>query len=110
MELFVANFSLDVQEEELLQIFQEYGTVEYIEIVRDEASNASKGYGFVVMEDENEALQAAESLHKSKWLGRVLKVRQSFNASGEDDNGKYHKKNLKRKDKQRDLMLFDDVK
>ncbi len=99
MELFVSNLPPDFDENELMEIFEEFGIVEDCAIERDEESGESRGFGFVVMEDEEEALAAMDGLHKSKLRGRVLKVRESFDSVREDTRGRYTRKELRRRER-----------
>ena len=110
MELIVSNLPVDTNEEEFWTLFQVYGTVENVEIIRDEETNVSRGFGFILMDNEEEASKAIAALHKSKYKGCVLRVKESFNAE-DDMKDKYCRKQLRRKDrKNEDLFLFEDSK
>lgn len=74
MKLFVANFDEDMTEEDLEEIFRDYGKVNSVKIWIDFDSGKSKGFGFVEMPDDYEAETAIDRLDGTRWRGRRLKV------------------------------------
>ena len=71
MEIFVANFDTDTDEEDLKALFSQYGRVTSVDIWE----NSSKGgYGFVHMPDGLEASEAIDGLNGRWRNGRKLKV------------------------------------
>lgn len=74
MNIYVEGFSGKVQEEDLKALFEQYGTVSSVKIENDRDTGRSKGFGFVTMEDENEAQAAMEALNGYEFKGRCLKV------------------------------------
>jgi RNA recognition motif-containing protein len=72
--LYVGNLEWGTSEEELKEFFAPYGSVVYAKIVRDKDSGRSKGYGFVMMENADEAM---ENLNGKEFKGRSLKVNPS---------------------------------
>jgi len=77
MNIFVANLSFQTKEEELKQLFEEFGQVESVKIITDRYSDRSKGYGFVEMPAEEEALAAIENLNDKEINGRNLVVKKA---------------------------------
>ncbi len=75
MNIFVANLSFQTKEEELEQLFAEYGEVESVKIITDRYSGRSKGYGFVEMPADEDALKAIEALNEKEHNGRNLVVK-----------------------------------
>lgn len=63
MRLYVSNLPWATTEDELSQLFSQYGKVETCEIVRDRETARSKGFGFVTMADQNSGQKALEALH-----------------------------------------------
>jgi len=74
MNMYIGNLSYDVSEEDLKNLFSEYGTVESVKIITDVFSQQSKGFGFVEMPDNSEAEKAIAALHTSELKGRHIKV------------------------------------
>lgn len=74
MNIFVSNISFKVRENTLRELFSQYGTVERVKIVKDRETQRSKGYGFVEMPNEEEALKAIEALNGYVHFDRPLIV------------------------------------
>ncbi len=74
MKLYVGNIPYEINEGELRSVFQEFGKVSSVKIVMDRDSRRSKGYGFIEMECEQEALAALSGLEGKEIQGRKLKV------------------------------------
>lgn len=73
-----------MSEDQLREIFEEYGTVNSVKIITDKFSGKSKGFGFVEMADDSEANQAMEELNDAEIKGRSMRVNQARERS--DDN------------------------
>ncbi len=76
MNIYVGNLPHSVSEEELREIFSEYGAVASVKLVKDRFSGQSKGFGFVEMPSNSEADQVIKALNKSIMHGRAIKVNQ----------------------------------
>jgi RNA recognition motif-containing protein len=77
MNLYVGNLSYNVTEEELRELFSEYGKVSSVSLIMDKFSGKSKGFGFVEMLDNSEADKAIKALNESAFKGRNIKVNQA---------------------------------
>ena len=77
MDIYVGNLHYKVDEEVLREIFEEYGEVAAVKIVTDNVTRKSKGFGFVTMNDENNAKQAIEELNEGELMGRKIVVNQA---------------------------------
>jgi RNA recognition motif-containing protein len=77
MKLFVGGFPLDITEIELVMLFNTFGTVSTIKIVRDKKTRKCKGYAFLEMTDQAGADQAIEGLDGKPMGDRVLSVKQT---------------------------------
>ncbi|HNW50630.1 MAG TPA: hypothetical protein PKH79_06075 [Prolixibacteraceae bacterium] len=71
MNIYVGNLDFKVDGNDLKGIFEEYGVVSASSIVTDKFSGRSKGFGFVTMENQNEALRAIGELN-----GAILEERK----------------------------------
>lgn len=69
MKLLVRNLDRLTTEEELEDIFGEFGEIEYCTLVMDPKSGSSKGFGFIEMPRPNEANAAIKNLNY-KTIGR----------------------------------------
>jgi RNA recognition motif-containing protein len=77
MSIFVGNLSYKVTEEDLKEVFQEYGKVKRIHLPTEAETGKMRGFAFVEMETEAEELAAIEELDGAEWLGRQLKVNKA---------------------------------
>jgi RNA recognition motif-containing protein len=66
MKLIALNLSRDIDEQDLEKLFKVHGNVTACNLVLDDKSGASKGFGFVEMELDEEAMVAIEKLHGTK--------------------------------------------
>jgi RNA recognition motif-containing protein len=77
MDIYVGNLPWSASEQELADSFSQYGTVEKTSIIVDRESGRSKGFGFVTMNDQEEANAAIEALNGAEHAGRNLKVNEA---------------------------------
>ncbi len=74
MDIYVGNLDFKVDENDLKGIFEEYGTVSFTKIITDKFSGKSKGFGFVTMDDQDEANKAIRELNGATLEKRVMVV------------------------------------
>ncbi len=77
MNIYVGNLDYKVKENDLEELFGEYGSVESARIITDKYSGRSKGFGFVVMEDDQEARTAIENLNGKQLGNRPITVNEA---------------------------------
>ena len=77
MNLYVGNLAFSATEEDLKEIFSEFGEIESVNLIKDKFSGQSKGFGFVEMPDNVEADKAIKALDGSMQQGRPIKVNQA---------------------------------
>ncbi len=77
MNIYVGNLSYSVKEDELKEMFAEFGNVETVKIIKDRYSGQSKGFAFVEMPSNSEADQAIKALNGKLMNRRNLKVNQA---------------------------------
>lgn len=77
MNIFVGNLNYRLQEEALEQLFSEYGEVESVKLITDRETGKARGFGFVVMADDDSARNAIENLNGSQLMGRDLVVNEA---------------------------------
>lgn len=96
MNIYVGNLSYKLAEENLKQLFEEFGEVTSAKIVTDNYSGRSKGFGFVEMPNDAEAQAAITKLHDADFFERKLIVneaRPKTERTGGGDRGGYKKSN-----------------
>ncbi len=77
MDIYVGNLPWSASEQEIADAFAEHGTVEKASIIVDRDSGRSKGFGFVTMNDNDEANAAIEALNGYELGGRALKINEA---------------------------------
>ncbi len=86
MNIYVGNMSYDVTEDELRKLFDTYGEVDSVNIIKDKYSGQSKGFGFVEMSDDQKAMAAIEGLHETELKGRNINVNKAKPRTERRDN------------------------
>jgi len=93
MSIYVGNLNYEVSQEDLSEVFSEYGKVKRVHLPTDRETGRKRGFGFVEMETEAEEDKAIETLDGAEWMGREIKVnkarprenRSSFSGGGNRD-------------------------
>ncbi len=75
MKLIVLNLPRDFSEDALAKLFKEYGNIRACNLVMNEGTKVSKGFGFVEMALAHEGEEALEALHGSKIGKNKIRVR-----------------------------------
>jgi len=73
-KLFVGNVPFTVTEDQIVELFSQYGEIVEARLIVDRMSGRSKGIAFVEFSTEEEALAAIEALHGYEMDGRGLIV------------------------------------
>jgi len=66
-----------MSEEDLQQLFEEYGEVTSAKIIKDRFTGRSRGFGFVEMADNSAGNAAIEALNEKDYQGRPLRVNEA---------------------------------
>ena len=77
MNIYVGNLDYSVDQDELTEVFSEFGEVKSAKVIMDRDSGRSKGFGFVEMSDDGEAQQAINELDGADLKGRNMRVNQA---------------------------------
>ena len=75
--IYVGNLVWDATQDDLLGLFQEFGTVERAQVMADRETGRSRGFGFVVMENDADAQKAIDALNGQPFKGRALTVNEA---------------------------------
>ena len=76
-KVFVGNLNFKCQEDELVELFSEVGSVQHAKIVFDRESGRSKGFAFVEFSSSEEAAAAIEKFNKYEFSGREMIVSEA---------------------------------
>jgi cold-inducible RNA-binding protein len=77
MRIYVGNLSFRTEEPQVEQLFSQLGQVSSVRLVRDQATGQSRGFGFVDMEDDEQARAACAALDQREFEGRRLTVNEA---------------------------------
>ncbi|MFV0377418.1 MAG: RNA recognition motif domain-containing protein [Mangrovibacterium sp.] len=78
MNIFIGNLNYAVTEDDIREIFEEYGELTSVKLISDKFTGKSKGFGFVEMADDAEAKKAIEELNGAEVEGRTIVVNESI--------------------------------
>ena len=74
MRVYVGNLSYETTEDELRKAFEEFGSVESVDIITDKYTGKSKGFAFVEMSSDEETKAAINGLNGQQLGDRILRV------------------------------------
>lgn len=77
MKIYAGNLSYQTTSEDLEAAFGQYGTVESADVITDRNTGRSKGFGFVEMDNSDEAKAAIEGLNGKDIDGRTVNVNEA---------------------------------
>jgi len=77
MKLYVGNLSFETTENDLRDLFAEYGTVTDVAIISDRETGRSRGFGFVTFTDASGANAAVAALNGNEVSGRARTVNEA---------------------------------
>lgn len=74
MTIYVGNLSFQATEQEVREVFGEYGTVSRVSLPMDRDTGRMRGFAFIEMSDDAQEDKAIAELDGANWLGRQLRV------------------------------------
>ncbi|MEG8988467.1 RNA-binding protein [Ignavibacteria bacterium 4148-Me] len=77
MNIYVGNLSSEVTDADLETVFSNYGKVSSVKIIRDMFTQESRGFGFIEMNNRNEAEKAIEQLNAYEIKGKKIVVNEA---------------------------------
>ena len=77
MNIYISNLSFKVEDNDLRQLFEEYGEVSSAKVITDRYTGRSRGFGFVEMPDKDASLKAIEELNQAEYDGKVITVNEA---------------------------------
>jgi RNA recognition motif-containing protein len=89
MKLFVAGLPYDLYDEELVEIFEKFGTIASAKVAIDKETGKSRGFGFVDMPNADEAKEAIENLNDISLGTKPLVVKEAEERSSGGSGGGY---------------------
>ena len=77
MNIYVANIPWKASEEQLKQLFAEYGEVSSAKIIMDKVTQRSRGFGLIEMADDTAGRTAVNELNGADFMGKNLVVNEA---------------------------------
>jgi cold-inducible RNA-binding protein len=77
VKVYLGNLSKDMNDAQLNDLVQSFGTPERCEVAKDRETGASKGFGFVTYGNDDHARAAIAGLDGKEVDGRTLKVSEA---------------------------------
>ncbi len=74
MNIYISNLSFDVNDNDLRELFEEYGQVSSAKVITDKFSGKSRGFGFVEMTSDDDGRRAIEELNQAEYDGKTISV------------------------------------
>ncbi len=93
MSIYVGNLSYEVTEEDITEVFAEYGTVKSVTLPKDRETGRMRGFAFVEMGTSAEEAAAIEALDGAEWMDRNLKVNKAKPREESRPSGGYRSNN-----------------
>ena len=75
--IYVGNLPMDLTEDELKELFVEFGDIESSSIIKDKFTGQSRGFGFVKMSNDEEADSAISNVDGKNVKGNTLRVNEA---------------------------------
>ncbi len=91
MNIYIGKLALNLTEDKLRSMFEEFGEVESVKVIKDRFTGHSKGFGFIEMPSNSEADQAIKALNGNFIEGQNIKVNPA------DPGGKKSKRDSRRR-------------
>ncbi|MGC9503417.1 RNA recognition motif domain-containing protein [Baaleninema sp.] len=77
MSIYIGNLNYEITQEDLQEVFTDYGTVTRVHLPTDRETGRVRGFAFVEMEDETDEERAIEELDGAEWMDRRLRVNKA---------------------------------
>jgi RNA recognition motif-containing protein len=77
MKIYVGNMPFSMTEDQLRQLFEEFGEVDSVNVITDRDTGRPRGFAFVEIVDDDAAGKAIEALHDREVEGRRLNVNKA---------------------------------
>ena len=77
LRIYIGNFGFDTSEQEVRQAFEAHGQVQEVSMMKDRDTGRSKGFAFVEMPTQTEALAAINTLNGQDFGGRPATVNEA---------------------------------
>ena len=77
MTIYIGNLSYRATEDDLKEVFAEYGSVKRVALPMDRETGRMRGFAFVELTEDEQEDHAIAELDGAEWMGRQLKVNKA---------------------------------
>ena len=77
MSIYVGNLDYEINQEDLHEVFNDYGNVKRVYLPKDRETGRKRGFAFVEMESNINEDKAIAILDRAEWMGREIKVNKA---------------------------------
>ena len=77
MTSYIGNLSFQAEQEDLLDLFSQYGEVKSASLPLDRETGRKRGFGFVEMNSDQDEQKAIDDLQNVEWMGRMIRVNKA---------------------------------
>ncbi|MCD8182629.1 MAG: RNA-binding protein [Bacteroides sp.] len=78
MNMYVGDLKYKVNESDLREVMEAYGTVDSVRLITDRDTRRSKGFAFIEMPESAEAQRAITELNGAEYAGRQMVVKEAM--------------------------------
>ncbi|HMU46492.1 MAG TPA: RNA-binding protein [Chitinophagaceae bacterium] len=89
MNLYVSNLGFHTADDDLRKLFEKFGTVLSAKVISDRETGRSRGFGFVEMNDNEEAIKAINGLNGKDLEGRMISVSEAREKAPRQDKRRF---------------------
>jgi RNA recognition motif-containing protein len=89
MNMYVSNLSFHTSDEDLKNLFSQFGAVSSAKVIMDRETGRSRGFGFVEMGTDAEAKEAIKNLNNKEVEGRAMSVSVAREKAPRSDNKRW---------------------
>ncbi len=77
MTIYVGNLSFQAEQEDLVDLFGQYGEVRQCSLPLDRETGRKRGFAFVELASDAEEQKAIDDLQDVEWMGRMIRVNKA---------------------------------
>ena len=74
MTIYIGNLSFQAEQDDLLDLFSQYGEVKQCSLPLDRETGRKRGFAFVEMSNDEDEQKAIDDLQNVEWMGREIRV------------------------------------
>ncbi len=77
MTIYIGNLSFQAEQDDLFDLFSQYGEVKQCSLPLDRETGRKRGFAFVEMNNDEDEQKAIDDLQDVEWMGRMIRVNKA---------------------------------